>query len=296
MDLFQAMGVFVQVVERGSLTAAAQACGLSVTMVGNHLKALEQRLGVSLLNRTTRRQRLTEFGQAYYRQCQEVLGLVSASEQLAEQARSEPRGRLRLAAPQTLGAEQLAPALARYMQRCPQVEVELVLSNLKVDLLEDGFDAAIRLGPLGNPGVIARPLRDYTLTVCAAPEYLARRGTPRHPQALAEHDCLAFIYPAGDDWSEQSQLWLLGGERVNVAGRLRLNSSQGLYRAARAGMGIAMLPTALVAASVSDGSLVALLPDYPCPTRPMHLVYPADRYRSAKLRSFVDYLIELWGK
>lgn len=300
MDLFQAMSVYVKVVESGSMTAAARECAISTTMVGNHLRALEQRLGVSLLKRTTRRQRLTEFGQAYYQRCLDVLGLVADSEQLAEQALGEPIGTLRITAPLTFGSERLAPALCEFSRRYPQIKLDVVLTNQRMDLLDNGFDVGVRMGTLPSSSrLIARPLQDYTLTICAAPEYLARRSTPLHPDDLQAHDCLSFAYLAGDDWSATEKHWLLSGPQgevqVPVAGPLMMNSSAGLYQAARAGMGIVMLPDALVEQDLRDGRLIALLPDYRLPSRPMHLIYPQDRYRLPKLRSFVEYALGLWG-
>ncbi|MCO8161969.1 LysR family transcriptional regulator [Pseudomonas sp. 21LCFQ010] len=300
MDLFQAMSVFVKVVESGSMTAAARECAISTTMVGNHLRALEQRLGVSLLKRTTRRQRLTEFGEAYYQRCVEVLGLVVDSEQLAEQALGEPLGTLRITAPLTFGSERLAPALSEFSRRYPQIRLDVVLTNQRMDLLDHGFDVGIRMGELAaSTRLIARPLQDYTLTICAAPQYLARRGTPRHPQDLQQHDCLAFAYLAGDDWSSTEKHWRLNGPdgevSVPVNGPLMINSSAGLYQAAKAGMGIVMLPDALVEQDLQEGRLMALLPEYRLPGRPMHLIYPQDRYRLPKLRSFVEYALQLWG-
>lgn len=300
MDLFQAMSVYVKVVETGSMTAAARECAISTTMVGNHLRALEQRLGVSLLKRTTRRQRLTEFGQAYYQRCLEVLGLVADSEQLAEQALGEPIGTLRITAPLTFGSERLAPALCGFSRRYPQIKLDVVLTNQRMDLLDNGFDVGIRMGTLPSSSrLIARPLHDYTLTICAAPEYLAKRSIPLHPDDLQAHDCLSFAYLAGDDWSATEKHWVLSGPegevQVPVAGPLIMNSSAGLYQAARAGMGIVMLPDALVEQDLRDGRLIALLPEYRLPSRPMHLIYPQDRYRLPKLRSFVDYALGLWG-
>lgn len=300
MDLFQAMSVYVKVVETGSMTAAARECAISTTMVGNHLRALEQRLGVSLLKRTTRRQRLTEFGEAYYQRCLEVLGLVADSEQLAEQALGEPIGTLRITAPLTFGSERLAPALCEFSRRYPQIKLDVVLTNQRMDLLDNGFDVGIRMGTLASSSrLIARPLHDYTLTICAAPEYLAKRSIPLHPDDLQAHDCLSFAYLAGDDWSATEKHWVLSGPegevQVPVAGPLIMNSSAGLYQAARAGMGIVMLPDALVEQDLRDGRLVALLPDYRLPSRPLHLIYPQDRYRLPKLRSFVEYALGLWG-
>jgi DNA-binding transcriptional LysR family regulator len=283
MDLFQAMTVYVK----------------STTMVGNHLRALEQRLGMRLINRTTRRQRLTEFGSAYYQRCLEVLGLVADSERLAEQTQGEPTGTLRITAPLTFGTECLAPALAEFSQRHPQVKLDVVLTNQRLDLLDHGFDIAVRLG-LADSKLIARPLMDYTLTACAAPAYLARRGIPQKPTDLQQHDCLSFAYLAGDEWRFAQDHWPINGPegeiKVPVSGPMLINSSAGLHRAAQAGMGVVMLPDALVAQDLKDGTLIALLQDYQLPHRPMSLMYAQDRYRLPKLRSFVEFALEKWGK
>ncbi|EXF91378.1 LysR family transcriptional regulator [Pseudomonas fluorescens HK44] len=300
MDLLLAMSVYVKVVEAGSMTAAALECEMSTTMVGNHLRALEQRLGVSLLHRTTRRQRLTEFGSTYYQRCLEVLGLVADSERLAEQTLGEPSGTLRITAPLTFGTERLAPALSEYVLRCPQVKLDVVLTNQRLDLLDNGFDAAIRLGNTEPSNLIARPLEDYTLTMCASPAYLARRGTPQKPEDLADHDCLAFAYPAGDEWRSVEKQWRLSGPDgeivVAVNGPMLINSSSGLHQAARTGMGVVMLPDALVDQDLRDGKLVALMQDYQLPRRPMNLIYAQDRYRLPKLRSFVEFALQMWRK
>jgi DNA-binding transcriptional LysR family regulator len=300
MDLFQAMTVYVRVVEAGSMTAAAQQCEMSTTMVGNHLRALEQRLGVRLLNRTTRRQRLTEFGAAYYQRCLEVLGLVADSERLAEQSQDAPSGTLRITAPLTFGTERLAPALSEFSLQCPQVKLDVVLTNGRPDLLENGLDVAFRLGAIEPSNLIARPLIDYTLTMCASPQYLSRRSTPEKPEDLQHHDCLSFAYPVGDDWQSVEKQWRLSGPEgevmVAVTGPMLINSSAGLHQAARTGMGIVMLPDALVEQDLLSGKLVALMQNYQLPSRPMHLVYAQDRYRLPKLRHFVDFAMQLWGK
>ena len=300
MDLFQSMSVYVKVVESGSMTAAALLCEMSTTMVGNHLRALEQRLGVQLLQRTTRRQRLTEFGSVYYQRCLEVLGLVADSERLAEQTLDEPRGILRVTAPLTFGVERLAPALSEFSLQCPQVKLDVILTNRRPDLLESGLDVAFRLGHFDQSNLIARPLIDYTLTVCASPEYVARRGMPLTPEELRQHDCLSFAYPAGDDWQSVEKQWRLSGPdgeiMVDVKGPMLINSSAGLHQAARTGMGIVMLPDALVEQDLRDGRLVAVMPDYQPPNRPMHLLYAPDRYRLPKLRRFVEFAMQMWGR
>lgn len=236
MDLFQAMSVYVKVVESGSMHRRRPGlCGLSTTMVGNHLRALEQRLGVSLLKRTTCKQSLTEFGGQYYQRCLEVLGLVADSEQLAEQARSDiPKGTLRITAPPAFGTERLAPALSEFSQRYPQIKLYVVLSNQRMDMIDSGFDVAIRLGELEPSSLIARPLQDYTITLCASPDYLARRGTPMKPEDLQQHDCLAFAYPSTDDWRDADKLWRMSGAEgeveIPVSGSPTVNSPKPCVR------------------------------------------------------------------
>jgi DNA-binding transcriptional LysR family regulator len=300
MDVFQAMTVFVRVVESGSMTAAARQCEMSTTMVGNHLKALEQRLGVSLLQRTTRRQNLTEFGMQYYRRCLDVLALVNDSERMAEHIQTQPSGTLRITAPPAFGAERLSPMLKDFMEQYPQIKVEVMLSNQLMDLIEHGFDAAIRLGMPDPSALIARPLQDYTLTICASPEYLKRRGTPLCAEDLASHNCLAFAYPPGDDWRAADKLWRLTGVEgvveIPVSGSMIVNSSPALRQAALAGMGVAMLPDVLISEDLQAGKLVPLLQAYRPPSRPMWLMYAQDRYRLPKVRHFVDSVLAAWGK
>jgi DNA-binding transcriptional LysR family regulator len=300
MDVFQAMTVFVRVVESGSMTAAARQCEMSTTMVGNHLKALEQRLGVSLLQRTTRRQNLTEFGMQYYRRCLDVLALVNDSERMAEHIQTQPSGTLRVTAPPAFGAERLSPMLKDFMEQYPQIKVEVVLSNQLMDLIEHGFDAAIRLGMPENSALIARPLQDYTLTICAARAYLERHGTPRSAEDLRNHNCLAFAYPAGDDWRATDKLWKLTGPEgvieIPVSGSMIVNSSPALRQAALAGMGIAMLPDVLISEDLQAGRLIPLLQAYRPPSRPMWLMYAQDRYRLPKVRHFVESVLAAWGK
>jgi DNA-binding transcriptional LysR family regulator len=300
MDVLRAMTIFVRVVDGGSLTAAAASCDLSPTMVGNHLQALEDHLGTRLLNRTTRRQHLTEFGAIYYERCTEILGLVSDAEDLADETHAAPKGRLRITASATFGAERLIPALAEYAARNPAVDLDVVLTDTVVDLADEGFEAAIRLGTLPDSNLVARPLAGYKLMVCAAPAYLARLGTPMRPQDLKDHNCLAFTYSSRSEWRSAQSEWRLTGAEgeiiVPIAGNMQVDSARGLHRAALAGMGIVMLPEILVADDVTSGRLVRLLPDYQPPTRPLNLLYVRDRRMSQKLRSFVEFIVERFGR
>jgi len=292
MDVFDSMRVFVLAVDKGSLSAAAAASCMSATMAGNHVRALEQSLGTQLLHRTTRRQHLTPFGEDYYARCKEILRLVSATHTQAQQLQAAPAGKLRIAAPVTFGTEALMPALADYLARYPDVSVDVVLNDRVADLVEEGFEVAIRIGALPDSALVARPLAPYRSMICASPEYLASRGTPRKPHELHNHECLAFAPAAVTHWR------LEDGEdtaRIAVSGRLQVNLGQALRVAALHGLGIVMQPALLLEADVKAGRLVQLFPAYELPARPMSIIYLADRYRAPKLRSFVDFIVERFG-
>jgi DNA-binding transcriptional LysR family regulator len=300
MDVFRAMSLFVRIVDTGSLTAAAAEGDLSPTMVGNHLQALEDRLGTRLLNRTTRRQSLTEFGKVYYDRCVEIVGLIGDAEALALETQTLPKGRLRVTAPVTFGTERLMPAIADYARLFPKVDLDVVITDAVVDLAEDGFEAAIRLGNPPNGDLVARPLAPYRLMLCAAPAYLAARGEPQEPEDLGRHDCLAYSYSSRSEWRSAQAVWRMAGTdgeiSIPFAARLQADSAEGLRRAALAGMGIVMLPEIMVAKDIEAGRLMRLLPGYTPPVRPMNLLYLRDRRMSPKLRSFVEFIVERFGR
>ncbi|WP_201775754.1 LysR family transcriptional regulator [Chromobacterium subtsugae] len=286
LDLCSSMAVFVQAVDKGSFTAAADACGLSATMVGKHVRALEARVGARLLNRTTRQQSLTEVGRIYYQHCRQLLADIAVADGCADALRAAPRGLLKIHAPVSFGSLRLAPALAVYLRRHPEVEVDLTLADRMVDLVEEGYEAAVRIGELTDSSLVARPLQPYRMWLCAAPAYLAERGAPSEPAQLAGHDCLGFAY-----WRHKNR-WRFGsGENVAVRGRFTANNGQALRTAALAGLGIVMQPEALLADDVAAGRLLRLLPDHPLPSRPMHLLYPTDRRPTPKLASFIDFML-----
>lgn len=287
------MAIYARVVEKGSLAAAAEEFGISPTMAGKHLKALEARLGGRLLNRTTRRQSLTELGREYYERCKQILAEVEAAEDSASHLQAVPRGVLRVNAPVSFGNQRLAPALADYLAQYPEVDVDLALNDRVVDLVDEGFDAAIRIGPLGDSGMVARPLAPYRVLVCASPAYLSRHGRPAAPKDLAGHNCLGFSY-----WTVRDKWRLIGpegSESVNIKGRLQANNGQALRMAALQGLGIIMQPEVLVSEDLAAGRLVRVLPEYEAPTRPMHLVYLPDRRPTPKLRSFIEFVLARFG-
>lgn len=287
------MQVFVAAAGAESFAAAAQALGLSAVMVGKHVRALEQQLGASLIERTTRRQALTEIGALYLERCREVLASVDAADHVAEALRARPQGTLRVTAPVAYGTHRLVPVLADYAARHPQVHIDLELHNRVVDMAEEGFDVAVRAGPLRDDALVARPLRPERMHAAASPAYLARCGTPAHPAELVRHNCLAFAA-----WGPQ-HAWRFAraGETVHapVRGGFASNTGQALLAAALAGMGVAVQTGALFDSCIEAGQLVAVLPDWELPTRPMHIVRRAEVRPSAKVRSFVDFVLERLG-
>jgi DNA-binding transcriptional LysR family regulator len=289
MDRFASMKVFAKAVETGSFSSAAGALSMSSQMVGKHMRMLETHLGVKLINRTTRRQSVTEIGHSFYERVRAILAEVEAAEAFAAETRAIPRGQIRVNAPVTFGVHELAHALPEYLAAHPKVDVELTLSDRIVDLIDEGYDAVFRVGPLANSGLIARSLRPMEFVLCAAPAYIDAHGTPRAPGELTSHECLGFAYGViRDQWSFRG---LAGTEKIEVSGRLMVNNGQALLAAALAGLGILLQPVALVQDEIRVGRLVRLLPDYAPFSRPMHILYAPDRRITPKLRSFIDFAV-----
>lgn len=289
-DRLTAIEVFVQIVEEGSLSAAGGRLGLSRAAVSKHLMALEDRLGVRLLNRTTRRCRLTEAGAAYHERARQILGELAEAEREAGRSAAQPTGRLRLNAPMTFGAMHLAPAIPAYCAAAPGVTVDMTLNDRVVDLVDEGFDLAVRIGRLVDSSLVARRLAPCRFVTCAAPAYLAARGRPARPEELEAHSCLAYSYAAsGDVWEF---IGPDGPRRVRVRGPLRANNGEALAAAAAAGLGIVLSPTFIVGAHLRAGRLVPILDGFAIAERGIFALWPAGRHLSAKVRSFVDFLAE----
>jgi DNA-binding transcriptional LysR family regulator len=292
MDKLRSMAIFVAVVDAGSFTAVAANFRLSPVMVGKHIAQLEQTLGARLLTRTTRRQSLTEIGRQYVEQCRAILAQIEAAETGAAAMRAGARGRLKITAPVSFGAEWLSPAVTDYLARHPEVSVDLSLNDRTVDLVEEGYDLAVRIGKLEDSTMVARALFPYAMVICASPEYLARRGTPRTPDELAQHECLDFMH-----WTHAIRWRLRGGQGASSVppSRFRANNGQALRMAALHGFGIVMQAEVLLAQDLAAGRLVTILDDYVPQARPMHLVYPRDRQPTPKLTTFVDFMLERFG-
>lgn len=287
------MRIFVKAVEMGSFSAAAEALGTSPQLVGKHVQALENYLGVKLLNRTTRRQHLTDIGKQYYERSQNILAEVEAAEALAEETRIIPRGRLRISAPVTFGIHLLAPKLPGFMRTYPQISVELSLSNRLIDLIDEGYDAVFRVGDLSDSALIAKRLNPYRLGICASPDYLKLHGIPQTPADLSQHECLIFSHTSlRTEWTFDGPD---GRSSVAIAGKLMMDSGEALLSAALSGQGVILQPLELLRQGIETGKLVPLLPGYQVPTRHLHVLYAPDRRVTPKLRSFLDFAATEFG-
>ncbi|MFI8743041.1 LysR family transcriptional regulator [Stutzerimonas sp. R75] len=282
------MAAFVTAVESGSFAKAAERLSLSPQMVAKHVVALEQRLGASLLNRTTRRQSLTALGSAYYERCKHILSEAQAADSLVQVMSDTPCGRLKVSAPVTFGSHSLMPFITDFLRQHPRIEIDLHLTDRLVDLVDEEYEVAFRIGPLASSTLVARPLRHYKLIACAAPSYLADRGVPLVPNDLTNHECLGYAYwsrPADREWEFSKDSVT---ERVQVSSRLSVNESRALVSAALEGFGIVLGPEDFLTPALRSGELVRLLAEYETPSRPMHLLYTANRQRTVKVRHFID--------
>jgi len=287
------MEIFAEVVEAGGFSAAARRLGLSKSAVSKQVGRLEDRLGVRLLNRTTRRLSLTEAGATFHAACRRVLEEADQAEHAVSSLSTAPRGILKLNAPMSFGFLHLSGAIPAFHAQFPQITVEAVMNDRFVDLIEEGYDIALRIGELRDSSLVARRLAPCRNVLCASPAYLDRRGRPARPGDLADHDCLLYANTANP------REWTLSGpsgrEAVAVAGPLIANNGDLLATAALGGMGITRLPTFIVGPCLADGRLEVVLPDYPVPEQGIHAVYPHSRNLSQKVRVFVDFLAARFG-
>ena len=292
-DSIQEMAVFARVVGAGSLSAAARELGLSPALVSRRLAALESRLGVRLINRTTRSLHLTDDGATYYEACARVLADIEEADATVSAGRVEPRGTLRVALPASFGLQHIAPLIPRFAERYPQVQLALSLSDRTVNLIEEGFDLAVRIAHLEDSSLTARKLAPNRRVVCASPAYLARHGTPRTPDELARHNCLTTTDFAMN-WDYKGPDGKPGS--VRVTGRYACDSWEVLREWARAGLGVALKSTWDVHRLLAEGSLVEVCPGYTFHSDvAIYAVYPSRRFLPAKTRVFIEFLAESFG-
>lgn len=301
MDKLTAMTVFARVAKAGSFAGGARDLGISRAMATKHIMQLEHSLGTRLFNRTTRSLSLTDVGLSYLERCQQVLTDIEEMEAAATQLQTEPRGTLKISAPLFIGAAHIAPAVAEFLEKHPDLSVDMVLQSGVVDMVDEGLDVAIHLGALEDTSLIARKLASSPVVVCGAPSYLAKHGIPKKPEDLAQHSCLvSWAVPPRDKWRFQGP----NGEfRIKVSGRLQANVAGPIRIAAIQGLGLVMLPSYIVGLDVSKGRLQTVLEEYMPSPLEIHAVYPHRKYLSAKVRVFLDFLqpwlqkrVEMAGK
>lgn len=293
MEHLPAMAVFARVVDSHGFSAAARQLGISKSAVSKQVARLEDLLGARLLQRTTRKLALTEVGRVFHEHCTRMLAEAEEAERAVSSLSAEPRGLLRLNAPMSFGVLHIAPHLPEFLARHPDVRIDMTLNDRYVDLVDEGYDLAVRIARMADSALVARRLAPMRHVVCAAPSYLARRGTPKVPAELAQHDCLGYSYMAtGDDW-------VFGGPdgpvSVRVSGSLRANNGEALRSAALAGVGIVRAPTFLAGPDLKAGRLKPILCDFVPQDSAIYAVYPHRRHLTPKVRAFIDFLAERFG-
>jgi len=295
-DPLHEMSIFAKVVSAGSLSAAARELGLSPAVVSRRLAALEARLGTRLINRTTRSLHLTDEGASYYEACARILSEIEEADAVASAGRVEPQGVLKVALPASFGHQLVAPLVPRFAERYPKVRLALSLSDRAVNLIDEGFDLAVRIAELEDSSLAARKLAPNRRVVCASPDYLRRHGTPRTPRDLAQHNFLIANWDSGFAMTldYKDPVGKLG--EVRVTGKYACDNWEVLREWALAGLGVALKSTWDVHRNLADGSLVALCPGYSFDTDvAIYAVYPHRRHLPAKTRAFIEFLAEAIG-
>lgn len=294
MDQLTRMAVFAAVVEAGSFTKAADRLGLSKSAVSKQISALEDRLGVQLMTRTTRRLGLTEAGESFYLACARVVAEADAAEREMSHRQSEPTGRLRVNAPVSFGTQHLTVVLAEFLRAHPKLTLDVAFVDRYVDLVEEGWDVAVRIGNLPDSSLRARKICESRRVLAAAPAYWDARGRPAHPRELRDHACLTYAYSSHPhDWDFQGPD---GPIRVRVEGPMHHNIGELAVAAATMGLGAIKIPLFLAAEAVRAGALEIALADFEEPPIGIHAVYPENRHVSAKVRAFIDHLVATFGK
>ncbi len=287
MDRLECDRMFAAVMETGSFTAAALRMNTSSGQASKLVSRLETALGVRLLNRTTRAVAPTEAGQAYYDRLRPLLDEFDSLDASVRDASHAPRGRLRVTAPLTFGAMELAPALNAFALRWPEIALDVTFSDRLVNLVDEGFDMAIRVGRPADSSMIVRKLCDVRLLIVASPAYLERKGTPLHPGDLATHDCII-----DSNYREPGRWPFADGQSMPVRGRLRYSNAQACLSAAEVGLGLACVPDFVAGGALRAGRLRRVLSDFEPVPYGLHALYPHSRYLAGKVRMLVDFLAE----
>jgi DNA-binding transcriptional LysR family regulator len=280
------IAIFVKVVDAGSFTGAAKNLGLPKSTVSRKITQLEERLGVRLLQRTTRTLSLTDTGSAYYNQCARIIGDVEEANIAVTEMQSKPKGLLRVTAPMLFGTWVLSDLVSNFLKNNPEIQVEIVLTDQSLDLIQEGIDVAFRVGVLADSSLIARPLGEVNLITCASPSYINEHGNPTHPHDLKQHSIVNWAQSNSWDFDKPEPV------SVDFKPRVVVNDAQSLHKMALNGLGIARLPTFICAQDIADKKLMPILCDWGVNAAPIHAIYPSNRHLSVKVRSFVDYVLD----
>lgn len=301
MDMLASMRLFARVVRTENFSAVGRQLNLAPSSVSRQINALEEALGVRLLIRTTRKVNLTEAGQLYFDHVSRIISEIDEANRAVGELQAAPRGTLRINAPVSFGRVHVAPALPAFLERYPEVQIDFATTDQIIDLIEEGVDIAVRIAELKDSSLIARKLAPMHRVICGSPAYLQRRGTPRTPEDLGEHNCLTFRFAAASNlWRPGAKLWRLrnhaGQVEVPVGGSLSANNAEALVTAALAGLGLILVPSWLVGGYIERGELSTVLGDYRVSPSgidaAIYAVYPPNRQLSPKVRVFIDFLVE----
>jgi len=294
MDKLSSLRAFVKVVESGSFAEAGRQLRLSRSAISKYIGELEQSLGVQLIVRTTRHASPTETGQRYFERAVSILAELDAADQAVSQSQAAPRGLLRVNAPMSFGTMRLGPVVADFMARYPELQLQIVLSDDLLDPVQDGFDVTLRIAELESSSLVARRIMPVERVICAAPAYLARHGAPESPDDLRRHTSLTYGFLlTGNQWKLTGAD---GDHWIQPAWTLCVNNAEVLRDVAIRGQGIALIPRFIAADALQSGALTALLPDYAAPSLALYAIYPPTRHLSVKVRLFIDFLVERFGR
>jgi DNA-binding transcriptional LysR family regulator len=287
------MAVYAHVVEGGSFSAAARRLGMSRSAVSKAVAKLERSLGARLLNRSTRHLSMTEVGVAFAEHCERILDEALRAEQAVSSLHGQPRGVLKVAASVAFGTLHVAPALAEFLAHYPELDMDMTIADREVDLAEEGYDVVVSVKREPPPNLVARRLAPVRRKLCATPAYFAKHGAPQTPQDLVRHNCLDYTH------SGEQGLWRFTGPdgeiAIPVSGRLRINDDEALSQAVLGGLGLALLPTFIIGKDLQEGRLQDALSEYIPIERHVYAVYLPTRHLPAKVRAFIDYLVERFG-
>ncbi len=293
MHAFSSLPIFVSVVECGSFSAAAAQLKITKSAVSKRINQLEDELGTRLINRTTRTLSLTEAGKRYFDYASQALQLAQQGIDSVTELQGSPQGLLRITAPMTFGILYIAPLISEFIALYPSIEIELNLEDKIVDLVQDGYDLAIRIGELANSALIAKRISPCKSVLCAAPAYFAKHGEPQKPSDLVAHNCLRYTYfRGGCEWTFYDGNQPL---RVLPRGNFSVNNSEAIRRALLDGLGIAQMPTFIVAKDIAAGKLQAIMHQYALPLHAIYAVFPDRKHLPLKVRSFIDFITEKLG-